>query len=315
MKRDLATISAAVICVLSLALMAGPAAASARQNAQAQGASQSVPSDKAMPAGKQEEKMEVEQPGGKAFASPEAAAAALYYAARNEDTQGLMAILGPDSKDVVQLNEEDDATIDQEHMFADKYHQMHRLVKEADGTVALYVGAENWPLPIPLVQYKGSWYFDTELGKQEILYRQLGRNEIAALEVSHEVVGAEKEYFGMAHAYTAKFMSSGNAHDGLYWKGGESQCPVGPYLAQAGVTDTTANRKPFHGYFYRVLLGGGAANNFVVVAFPAVYRTSGVMTFITDANGDAYEKDLGGDTAKAAMQISSQQDASWKKVE
>lgn len=311
MRRNAIAISAPAICALSLAMMAGPARACAQQSAQTQGVSQSVPADKAMPAGKAEES----KPDGKAFASPEAAAAALYYAARNEDTQGLVAILGPDSKDVVQLNEDDDATIDQQHMFVDKYHQMHRLVKEADGTVALYVGAENWPLPIPLVLYKGSWYFDTDLGKQEILYRQLGRNEIEALEVSHEVVGAEKEYFGMAHAYTAKFVSSGNAHDGLYWKGGDSQCPVGPYLAQAGVTDTTANRKPFHGYFYRVLLGGAAANNFVVVAFPAVYRTSGVMTFITDANGDAYEKDLGSDTAKAAMQISSQQDSSWKKVE
>jgi hypothetical protein len=205
--------------------------------------------------------------------------------------------------------------------------------------VTLYVGSENWPLPIPLVEYNKQWYFDPELGKQEVLYRRVGRNEVAALDVCQALVDAEKEYFGVAHNYTAKFVSAADAHDGLYWKAGQTntRSPVGPYLAEAGVTNSTQNRQPFQGYYYRIVLQGssGAENaggnsaaagmggqsgaagtgHFLVVAFPAEYRSSGVMTFVMDESGVAYEKDLGPHTKDTAMQVSAGPDNTWTKVE
>jgi hypothetical protein len=270
-----------------------------------------------------------EKPNGKAFPSAAAAAAALCHAVRNDDNAELLAILGPGAKDLIdtgdEANEQSQEKELQRVMFIHKYDQMHRLVKEPDDTVALYVGAENWPLPIPIVEYNGSWYFDAKLGKQEIMYRQIGRNEMEALGVCDALVDAEKEYFGLDHTYTTKFVSSAGSHDGLYWKSGDTntRSPIGHYLAVAGVTDSTENHQPFRGYFYRVVLGasgtngstGGSGNDFVVVAFPAEYRSSGVMTFFVDASGNAYEKDLGPHTASAAMQITSAHpDNTWNKA-
>jgi len=265
-----------------------------------------------------------EQPGGKSFASPEDAAAALYAAARRNDEDMLLMILGPGAKDVIRWS--DDPAVRKAHReeFAQKYDQMHRLVKEPDDTVALYVGAENWPMPIPLVEYKGAWYFDAQLGKQEIMYRRIGRNEVEALEVCHALVDAEKEYFGEAHQYTAKFVSTSGTHDGLYWNaaGGSAKSPIGPYLAHAGVSGSDGGSlEPFHGYYYRILAGsqaeqGKMTGGFAIVAFPADYRSSGVMTFLMNQNGDAYEKDLGPQTNTLAKQISSfNPDSTWKKVE
>ena len=265
-----------------------------------------------------------EQSRGKSFASPEDAAAALYAAARRNDEDMLLMILGPGAKDVIRWS--DDPAVRKAHReeFAQKYDQMHRLVKEPDDTVALYVGAENWPMPIPLVEYKGAWYFDAELGKQEIMYRRIGRNEVEALEVCHALVDAEKEYFGEAHQYTAKFVSTSGTHDGLYWSaaGGSAKSPIGPYLAHAGVSGSDGGSlEPFHGYYYRILAGsqaeqGKMTGGFAIVAFPADYRSSGVMTFLMNQNGDAYEKDLGPQTNTLAKQISSfNPDSTWKKVE
>jgi len=258
-----------------------------------------------------------EQPKGKAFSKPEDAAATLYAAAKRNDEAELLVILGPDAKEIVQWS--DDPAERQEHraVFAQKYEQMHRLVKEPDNTVALYVGAENWPLPIPLVEYHGAWYFDAALGRQEIRYRRIGNNEMEALEVCRTLVDAEKEYRATAHQYTAKFVSSNDSHDGLYWKSADdtTRSPIGPYLARAGVTgrDTT-HSQPFHGYYYRVLLQGSDA--FAILAFPAEYRSSGVMTFLVNQNGPAYEKDLGEQTSTFSNQVSSSHvDKSWKQVE
>jgi pyruvate-formate lyase-activating enzyme len=221
-----------------------------------------------------------------------------------------------------------DGMEEQRMTFVHNFDRMHRLVKEPDNTVALYVGPENWPLPIPLVEYKGTWYFDADLGKQEVLYRRVGRNEMAAHDISRVLVDAEKEYYDVAHRFTDKFESSPNTRDGLYWKSGDpgTRSPIGPYLAQAGVTDSLQNRQPFHGYFYRILLETPVApdgdatkstrNKFAVVAFPAEYRSSGVKTFIMQENGDAYEKDLGPSTASVAIRITSANpDNSWTKVD
>jgi hypothetical protein len=256
-----------------------------------------------------------EQPKGKSFAKPDDAAAAIYAAARRNDEAELLAILGPDAKDIVEWSEDANERREERAQFAQKYEQMHRLMREPDNTVALYVGAENWPFPIPLVEYKGGWYFDPDLGRQEIRYRRIGRNEIEALEVCRALVDAEKEYYASAHVYTAKFISTSDAHDGLYWKSmnDADRSPIGPYLAHAGV-ESDGGGEPFHGYYYRILLQG--SEGFAIAAYPAAYRSSGVMTFIMNSDETAYENDLGEQTSTVAKQISSAHpNDSWKKVE
>jgi Protein of unknown function (DUF2950) len=257
-----------------------------------------------------------EQPKGKAFPKPVVAAAALYAAAKRNDEAELLIILGPDSKEIVQWSDDPREREEQREEFAQKYEQMHRLTKEPDNTVALYVGAENWPLPIPLVEYQGAWYFDAKLGQQEIRFRRIGNNEMEALEVCRALVDAEREYRAIAQQYTSKFISSGGSHDGLYWKSADgARSPIGPYLAQAGVSGPdTAHSQPFHGYYYRILLQG--SDDVAVVAIPAEYRSSGVMTFLVNQDGTAYEKDFGGQTVTQANQVSSSHvDNSWKQVE
>jgi hypothetical protein len=254
-----------------------------------------------------------EAPKGKSFKTPEDAVAQLYAAARRNDESALLVILGPNGKEIVEWSADPHERETQRQQFADKYDQMHRLMTEPDSTVALYVGAENWPLPIPLVEYKGAWYFDANLGVQEIRYRRIGRNEIQALEVCQALIDAEKEYHSTAHNYTVKFVSTSGSHDGLYWKTSASEkSPIGTYLAHAGTNGT--GREPYYGYYYRVVLSG--TDSFAVVAYPAEYRSSGVMSFLVGADGTAYEKDLGEKTATAAQQVSSfPADSSWKKVD
>jgi hypothetical protein len=258
-----------------------------------------------------------EQPKGKAFSKPEAAAAALYAAACRNDETELLVILGPDAKEIIQWSNDADERREHRAQFVQKYEQMHRLIKEPDNTVALYVGAENWPLPIPLVEYHGAWYFGTDLGRQEIRYRRIGNNEMEAMEVCRTLLDAEKEYKATAHQYTAKFVSGNNAHDGLYWKSAEdaARSPIGPYLAHAGISGPhVSNSQPFHGYYYRILLQG--SDGLAILAFPAEYRSSGVMTFLVNQDGTAYEKDLGEQTSTLSSQDSSiRQDNSWKHVE
>jgi hypothetical protein len=300
------TVVISLIAVISAALPGLPTSAQ-----------QTPPTAAAQPAPPIPTYTPAKKPTGKAFRKPEAAAAALYGAAKRNDEDELLVILGPDAKGIIHWS--DDAAERQERRaeFARNYEQMHRLVKEPDNTVALYVGAENWPLPIPLVQYQGAWYFDPNLGRQEIRYRRIGRNEMETLQVCRTLVDAEKEYRGVAHQYTAKFTSSQGSHDGLYWQSASNatRSPIGPYLARAGVTGTdTTGSQPFHGYYYRISLQ--APDDFAIVAFPAEYRSSGVMTFLIKQDGKAYEKDLGAQTATLSNQISpSPVDNSWKPVE
>jgi hypothetical protein len=260
-----------------------------------------------------------EQPEGKAFPTPAAAAAALYAAARRDDENYILLILGPGAKKLVTWTDDPNERAEERKMFADKYDQMHRLVKEPDDTVALYVGAENWPAPIPIVEYKGKWYFDTSVGRQEILYRQVGRNEMHALEVCNALIDAEKDYHAGAHKYTAKFVSDGDSHDGLYWKASASgeKSPIGPYLAHAGAQGNAAGSEPYYGYYYRVVLkpdSSGSNGGFAVLAFPAEYHSSGVKTFFVEQDGAAFEKDLGPKTDEMAKQLSAS-DNTWSKVE
>jgi hypothetical protein len=278
-----------------------------------------------------------QQQGQKTFSSPKDASNALVTAAQSNDEEAMLDILGPDGKQIVSSGDEiEDAQ--SRASFVQKYQEMHRLVNEPDGTTILYIGAKNWPTPIPLVKQGDSWYFDTEAGKEEILYRRIGRNEISTIRVCQELVAAEKEYHSTQHnEYAQKIFSDEGRHNGLYWKAadGEPQSPIGPLVASA-VAEGYARGQygaptPYRGYYYRILTRQGkdapaGAKNYVVngkmtegfafVAYPAEYRSSGVMTFIVNEDGVVYQKDLGKKTdalAKAMKEYNP--DSHWQKAE
>ena len=281
-------------------------------------------------------------PGQKTFPSAEEASRALFVAVQDDDQPALIEILGPAGKEITSAGDtvEDKNSRNQ---FVQKYQEMHRLVKEPDGTTTLYVGAENWPLPIPLVNPGDAWSFDTEAGKQEILFRRIGENELTAIRVCHELVNAEKAYYAKPRGddavkqYAQRFVSDRGGHNGLYWwgAGDEPQSPIGPLVAGAGSDGAAQQRStgqmPFHGYYYRLLTSqgkhapGGARNyvvngrmtrGFAFVAYPAEYRSSGVMTFIVNQDGIVYEKDLGAQTADIARRLSAYDpDRTWYRAE
>ncbi len=278
-----------------------------------------------------------QQNGQKTFSSPEAASNALVTAARNNDVKELLEIFGPDGKRIVSSGDEaEDAA--SRAKFVKKYEEMHRLFKEPNGTtVVLYVGAENWPTPVPIVRKGHSWYFETSAGEKEILFRRIGRNEMSAIRVCQELVAAEKEYSSEHHnEYAQKILGDDGQHDGLYWKasGSETQSLIGPLVAAAFTTGSESPSDaptPYRGYYYRILTAqgkdspGGAKSyivdgkmtkGFAFVAYPADYRSSGVMTFIVSVKGATYEKDLGkgtGELAKAMKEYNP--GPGWKKVE
>jgi len=277
-----------------------------------------------------------QQAGQKTFASPEEASKALYSAAKSNDEKAMLELLGPDGKDIVSSGDEaEDAQNRAE--FAQRYEEMIRLVKEPDGSVTQYIGAHNWPCPIPLVNKGKLWYFDTAVGKQEILFRRIGRNEISAIHVSRELAAAQKEYFSEQHGeYAHRIYSEEGKHDGLYWKAAENepQSPIGPLLAQAASDDETKARGtapvPFRGYYFHILtrqgknapggarlyLADGKMTSFAFIAYPAMYRTSGVKTFLVSEDGVVYEKDLGKKTETLAVSMHEfNPDSSWQKAE
>jgi hypothetical protein len=213
---------------------------------------------------------------------------------------------------------------------------MHRLVKEPDG-FTLYIGAENWPVPIPVVERDRAWYFDTAAGKREILYRRIGRNEMSTISVCQGLVAAQKEYYSTQREYAPKLFSDAGQHNGLYWEAGdgESQSPIGPLIASA-VAEGYAKRPdgapvPYRGYYFRILtrqgknsaggpktyiVGGKMTEGFAFVAYPAEYRSSGVMTFIVNEDGVVYQKDLGWKTGVLAQAMKEYNPGSgWQKAE
>ncbi len=278
-----------------------------------------------------------QQPGQKTFSSPEDACNALVTAAQSNDEKAMLDILGPDGKGIVSSGDETEDAQSRAN-FAQKYQEMHRLVKEPDGTTTLYIGAENWPTPIPLMNKGNSWYFDTEAGEEEIVYRRVGRNELSAIRICQELVAAQKEYYAQHNnEYAQKIFSDEGQHNGLYWKvtEGEPESPVAPLVAAAvaeGFAPSGAGAPtPYRGYYYHTLtregknapggaksyiVNGKMTGGFAFVAYPAEYRSSGVMTFIVNENGVVYQKDLGKKTvalAKAMKEYSP--NSSWQKAE
>lgn len=279
-----------------------------------------------------------QQQGQKTFASAEEASQALFTAAQANDDKAVLDVLGPEGKKIISSG---DAAEDEESRsnFVQKFQVMHRLVKEPDGTTTLYVGAENWPTPIPLMNKGDLWYFDTEAGKREILFRRIGANELSAIRVCEELVAAEKDYSSKENGqYAAKFVSDEGKHNGLYWLGTNDQfeSPIGPLVANAGSEggvspNLQSGPVPFRGYYFRILESQGKhapggpldyvsdgkmTKGFAFVAYPAAYRDSGVMTFMVGQDGAVYEKDLGKQTEEHVKVMKTYDpDSSWKRSE
>jgi hypothetical protein len=270
--------------------------------------------------------LRAQQSREKTYASPGDAVLALYNAAKANDGQAMNQIFGSNAGKILHTGD-DVADKNLVANFIKRYDQMHRVVVESDGSATLYIGAENWPTPIPIVKNSsGQWYFDTEAGLKEILYRRIGTNENDAIDTLHSLVDAQRDYAAEAHdggkagAYALKFISSSGKQDGLYWKTDDSQAPspIGPQIVDAsseGYEMQQGKAAPFHGYYFRILTKQGAAakggardyvvngqltKGFAFVAYPAEYRNSGVMTFVVNQDGVVYEKDLGADTGKIA---------------
>src|ERR1700693_3592844 len=281
-----------------------------------------------------------QEPRQRTFASPEDAGREFFAAMQSQDEQAPLRILGPAGEDVLSSGdtlEDSDARVG----FVTKYEEMHRFVTEPDGKVTLVIGAENWPFPIPLANNHGAWYFDNVAGKDEILFRRIGKNEVAAMDACHELVEAEQQYFARPPAnlpkqFAQKLVSDEGQHNGLYWQGAgdEFDSPINPLIGYAAPNLPTAQagpHVPFNEYMFRILTSqgrhapGGARKyvvdgkmiaGFAFVAYPVEYRSSGVMTFSVGKSGTIYEKDLGTDTTKLAEAMTVYDpDSTWHKAE
>lgn len=284
-----------------------------------------------------------QEPGQKTFNSSVEAADAFAAAVQNHDEAAMLAILGTSGKDVISSGDPV-ADKDNQDAFVAKYRASHQFAAAGDGRTFLYIGPENWPTPIPLRQNGSQWYFDTDYGKQEILYRRIGSDELNAIKVCGAIVDAQRDYFAAlhdgasAHQYAQKFRSTAGTQDGLYWEvkaGAQPESPLGPMVAEAAFEGyqhhATGQPRPFHGYIYRLLTGQGAnapggaksyivdgkmTGGFALVAYPVSYRDSGVMTFILNQDGQVYQKDLGPNTGQTAVAMEAYNpDATWKSVD
>lgn len=281
-------------------------------------------------------------PGQKTFSSPEQAVQALVDSLKNNDKARLRDVLGSSGGILISTG---DPVIDRRHreIFLAAYGDMHRFDQRGKNTAILVIGKNDWPFPIPLVLKDKRWRFDTAAGKQEILDRWIGRNELETIQTCLAIVDAQREYAmgndagNDFHEYAVKFASDPGKKNGLYWKteAGEPPSPLGELVARAKAEGYSKKKSggpiPYHGYFYRILTrqgkhaAGGAYDymvrghmigGFAVVAYPASYGNSGVMTFIVNHDGVVYQKDLGRDTAAAAGKMDSfDPGPGWNKVE
>jgi DUF2950 family protein len=277
-----------------------------------------------------------QQRGQKTFSSPEEASSALVTAMQSNDENALLEFLGRDGKQIISSGDETEDMHTRAN-FVQRYLEMHRLVNEPDGTTILYIGARNWPTPIPLVHNANGWYFETEAGKREILYRRIGRNELSAIRVCQELAAAEKEYHDAQHAeYAQAIFSDEGQRNGLYWKvaAGEPQSPIGPLVANAVAQGYSPGKSgaptPYRGYYFHILtrqgknapggakhyiVDGKMTEGFAFVAYPAEYRSSGVMTFIVSSDRVVYQRDLGKMTDAIANSMKKYDpDSTWRKA-
>jgi hypothetical protein len=276
------------------------------------------------------------------FASPDEAGSGLLAAAKSGDQNAVLAIFGPESKEIIFSGDsvQDKATI---NAFVGAYGVMHRWRRMTDGAQVLLIGADNFAFPIPLKKNAaGQWYFDAAAGKDEILSRRIGRNELAIIDVCGALADAQAEYFsqprdgGKTKQYAVKFISDTGRQNGLYWESPEGQpkSPLGPVAAFAtaeGYSTKPNSHIPFHGYYFHMLnrqgshaqggakdyvVDGKMVGGFAFVAYPAEYGNSGVMTFIINQDGVLLQKDLGKSTTETVTAMSEfDPDSDWTPVE
>ncbi len=271
------------------------------------------------------------------FNSEQDAVEALVAATRSDQLQDLRQILGPAGARLIHSG---DPVADRNGRarFVAAYEQAHRIETEGPDKAVLIVGKEDWPLPIPLVRANGQWRFDTTAGQQEILKRRVGRNELSVLQVCRAYVQAQREYAsaktspGLGPEYAQRFDSNPGTRDGLYWpvEAGEPESPLGPLVAQAQAAGYAGDGipRPYFGYYYRILtrqganapggakdyvVGGRMSGGFALLAYPAKYGDSGVMTFMVNDQGIVFEKNLGPRTAALAPAIDQYDpDETWR---
>ena len=274
------------------------------------------------------------------FASPEAGVAALVEAVKANDQKALESILGPHSRKLISSGD-DIADVRRREAFVTEYTEANKIVLDGDAKATLVIGDDEWPMPIPLVKAGNRWRFDSRQGEKEILVRRIGANELAAIQVCLAIVDAEHEYAEQARAsnggphYAARFVSSSGNHDGLYWETqpNEASSPLGPLLAAASIEGYAKSEPkvlaPYHGYYYKILTSQGAdapggaydyfvrgkmIGGFAVLAYPARYGASGVMSFMVNYEGVVYEKNLGRESKATAAELTTfNPDSSWKR--
>jgi Protein of unknown function (DUF2950) len=281
----------------------------------------------------------VAQGAPKKFASPDEASRGLFEAAKSGNQETLVAIFGPGSKELISTG---DAAEDKTSLagFVQAYQVMNRWRKLGDGSELLLVGADNQAFPIPLKSAGGQWYFDAAAGKEELLARRIGRDEIVAIETCGALAQAQQQYFAQSHGgvkqYAQKFISDTGQQNGLYWQSpnGSPRSPLGPLVAfatQEGITIKPDAAQPFYGYYFRRLDGQGSAakggaksyvvngkaiGGFAYVAYPAKYNETGVQTFIVNQDETIYAKNLGTDTVNVAKSLTEfDPDKTWTKLQ
>jgi hypothetical protein len=271
------------------------------------------------------------------FKTPEEAVEALATAAKAHDRKGVLAVLGADAADIVSSGDDVADRADRDRVI-EAYDAKRQVVMERADKAVLVLGNQDWPFPIPLVRKDGSWRFDTAAGREEILFRRIGRNELAAIQTILAFVDAQQEYaekgIGGNGVYAQRIVSRPGTKDGLYWpaQSGEDESPLGDLAASAAAEGYRAGQQriPYHGYYYKVLTRqgpnapGGALDyvvrgkmigGFALVAYPAQYGNSGVMTFLVNHQGTIYEKDLGEQTAGIAAGMTAfNPDNTWQRV-
>jgi hypothetical protein len=273
------------------------------------------------------------------YKTPDAAADALANAARTGDRAALIKVLGPDGADIASSGDPV-ADSDLRKKFVETYDAKHQVKMDGDAKATLIIGPEDFPVPIPLVRKGDAWQFDTAAGRQEILARRIGRNELDAIQSSLAYVDAQNDYAAKdrtgagSGVYAQRIVSSAGKKDGLYWpaSAGGDESPLGELIAEATRQGYKAGegRTPYHGYYFKILtrqgpdahggaldyvVNGKMIGGFALVAYPAEYRNSGVMTFIVNHDGVVYQKDLGPRTAELAERMTSfNPDQTWTKV-
>jgi len=272
------------------------------------------------------------------YRTPDEAVAALVEAMRTNALEQVMRVLGPGSNEIVQSGDPVDDAAKRRRFLAD-FSAKYQILPDGEDQAVLIVGEERWPFPIRLVRLNNTWRFDAQLARSEILYRRIGRNEMSAIDACDAYVAAQKEYaekgFAGKGVYARRFISQPGERDGLYWPApsGEDESPLGAFAtsaAEQGYSVEGRRWAPYQGYYYKILtrqgpnapggevdyvVSGNMVGGFALVAYPARYRSSGLMTFLVNHRGVIYEKDLGWRTTDLGMEITSfDPDDTWRRV-